>query len=98
LGLSTNKTQFLTEHRRAIDVLATQHKTLKTTGPLYDSVGRCLDMERRALDRFRTALEERYFDIRERTEADWTTFNSAMTAAAALFPPPAPWVPVAVAA
>jgi hypothetical protein len=47
-------------------------------------------MERRALDRFRTALEERYLDIKERTEEDWTAFDSAMTAAAAVFPPPTP--------
>ncbi len=79
--------QFLSQHRRAIDVLATQHKTLKTTGPLFDSISRCLDKERRALERFRTALEMRYQDIKERTAEDWTTFITAMSAATEVYPP-----------
>ncbi|KAF2670116.1 hypothetical protein BT63DRAFT_439226 [Microthyrium microscopicum] len=79
---------FLNEHRRAIAVLATQHKTLKTTGPLFDSVGRCLDTERRALDRFRAAIEARYHEIKERTAGDWENFNSAMSEATSVYPAP----------
>jgi len=77
---------FLSEHRRAIDVLATQHKILKTTGPLFDSISRCLDKERRALERFRTALELRYQDIKERTAEDWNAFNTVMSAATEVYP------------
>jgi len=67
-------------------VLATQHKTLKTTGPLFDSISRCLDKERRALERFRTALERRYQDIKDRTADDWSVFNTAMSAATEAYP------------
>jgi len=77
---------FLSEHRRAIDVLATQHKTLKTTGPLFDSISRCLDKERRALERFRAALELRYQDLKDRVAEDWSSFNTSMSAAAQVYP------------
>jgi len=79
---------FLSEHRRAIDVLTAQKNVLKSTGSYYNSVGRSLNSQHRALQNFKNALEMRHLDIKERAADQWTVYGSTMIAATEAFPPP----------
>jgi hypothetical protein len=69
-----------------MDVLVSQKTTLRSTGPYYDSLGRSLNKQHRALQSFKEALDFKYEVVKMRAAEPWSEYSSAMASVAEAYP------------
>jgi len=77
---------FISEHRRMLDLLTAQRNTLKSTGIFYDGLAQCLRRQQTMLDAFRAALDTRYQEVKVRAAPDWIDLSETMRSALEAYP------------
>ncbi|TID22767.1 hypothetical protein E2P81_ATG01899 [Venturia nashicola] len=77
---------FLSQHRRTLDLLTAQQKTLRYTGAFVSGVAQQLQRQQLMLNAFRTALDSRYGGVKVRTAPDWIDLGETMRSALIAYP------------
>jgi len=77
---------FISEHRRRVDLLTAQQSTLKFTGSFYASLAQCLQRQQTTLNAFRSALDSRYQEVKVRSAPDWIDLSETMRSALEAYP------------
>jgi len=77
---------FISEHRRMLDLLTAQRNTLKSSGVFYSGLGQCLHRQQTMLNAFRSALDSRYQEVKVRAAPDWIDLSETMRSALEAYP------------
>jgi len=79
---------FLSTHRQALSTLAAEQATVKSAGPLFESVARRVEAQRAALQSFHEVLDRVYVDVTERTRENWELFDAVLGDVVGAYPHP----------
>jgi len=79
---------FISEHRRMLELLTAQRTTLRSTGSFYSSLAQCLQRQQTMLNAFRAALDNRYAEVKVRSAPDWIDLSETMRSALEAYPVP----------
>jgi len=79
---------FISEHRRMLDLLMAQRDTLRFTGSFVSGLAQQLQRQQLMLNGFRTALDSRYAQVKVRAAPDWIDLGETMRSALEAYPVP----------